>query len=74
MNSPEAARSELVTYAQLGKAWGVSPKTIQNWVSADRAAGYVIPTTGRCGRRRAQLRLSDALGLFDRHIAPHFVF
>jgi hypothetical protein len=67
MNPSDAARYELVSYAQLSKAWGVSVKTIQNWVWQDRRGGLTIPFA--VGARGAvRFRVTDALALFDRHL------
>jgi hypothetical protein len=67
VNPSDAARYELVSYAQLAKSWGVSTKTIQNWVWEDRREGLMIPFVVGA-RRRVRFRLTDALALFDRHI------
>jgi hypothetical protein len=74
VKASEAARYELATYAQLAKAWGVAPKTVANWVHADRRAGYRIATIPQRGRLPTRVRVLDALALFDRHLAPRFVF
>ncbi len=63
----EAVRYELVTYAQMAKAWGVAVKTIQNWVWEDRRKGITVQfVVGAHGAVR--FRVTDALALFNRHI------
>jgi hypothetical protein len=65
--SAEAARYELVTYAQMARACLVTAKTIRNWVWADRRQGIAIPFVAG-GRRGVGVRATDAVGLFDQHI------
>jgi transposase len=58
------------TYAALAELWGLSVKTLQNWVAADRKAGIETVTRYRVvghRRREALIHQDDAIALFDRH-------